>query len=106
MTKGPKYRLPTQIDFKTCRDQIETSLQDFSIKWCRRENADSKALDPWLKDIFRIIDIRIKFYMSNNHLLPPKPRLNFKFIKKELKHLHSKYVFVPADKASNNVIIV
>ena len=59
-----------------------------------------------IKNVLKVINIRIEFYKSNCHLLPPKPKLNLRHVKNELQNLHSKYVFVPADKASNNVIII
>jgi hypothetical protein len=106
LTKGPKFRLPSTIDFNSCRVQIAEALQNFSIKWCRREHADLNALSDWKKRIFDIIDKRITFYSSNGHLLPPKPSISYRHLKKDFQDLHSKYVFVPADKASNNVIII
>ena len=27
--KGPKYRFPSRIDFKTCREEIASALNDF-----------------------------------------------------------------------------
>ena len=105
-TKGPKYRLPSYIDFESCRSQIAESVQDFSVKWCRREYADLDALSEWKKQIFSIIDKRIAFYKANTHLLPPKPRVTFRHLKNNIQEFHSKYVLVPADKAANNVIIV
>lgn len=106
LSKGPKYRLPNNIDFNSCRVEIANALHDFSTKWCRREEADGKVLSDWIKNIFKIIDIRVKFYTSNPHLLPSKPRLSFRFLKSKLQDFHSKFVFVPADKASNNIIII
>lgn len=106
LTKGPKYRLPTTIDFEACRTQIAEALQLFSVKWCRREHTEEGALSNWKKNIFEIIDTRIKFYNSNTHLLPPSPRFTYRHLKNEIKSFHAKFVLVPADKASNNVIII
>ena len=106
LTKGPKYRIPHSIDFESCRVKIAEALQDFGSKWCRRERAEMNALSDWKKSIFEIIEKRISFYKDNNHLLPPRPKSAFRHLKKELQKFHSKFVLVPADKASNNVIIV
>ena len=106
LTKGPKYRIPSLINFEKCREHIAEALQNFSDKWCRREHAEVNALSNWKKLVFSIIDKRISFYNSNEHLLPPKPRFSCRHLKKGLQDFHSKYVFVPADKASNNVIII
>ncbi len=106
LTKGPKYRLPSDIDFNACRLQIAKALQDFTSRWCRREQAEENALSEWIKQIFKIMDTRINFYSSHPDLLPPKPRISFRYLKSKLQDFHSKYVFVPADKASNNIIII
>ena len=37
ISKGPKYRFPSRIDFKKCREEIESVLNDFGNRWCKRE---------------------------------------------------------------------
>ena len=39
-------------------------------------------------------------------LLPPKPNLSFRYLKQGIQEFHRKYVLAPADKASNNVVVV
>ena len=104
--KGPKYRFPSKIDFNACRGQIAESIETFCVKWCRRENANPNSLTLWKRNIFNIIDTRIKFYNTNEHLLPPKPKYSLRHLKKGIQDFHSKFVLVPADKASNNIIII
>ena len=106
VAKGPKYRLPKDIDFEVCRKDIAESLANFSDKWCKRENAEGVSLSAWKKKIFEIIDLRIKFYSTNTHLLPKKSKFKLPLIKRKLKDLHAKFVLVPADKAANNIIFV
>ena len=65
--------MPSLIDFESCRVHIAEALQNFSIKWCKREHGEPNALSDWKKQIFDIVDKRMAFYSSNNHLLPPKP---------------------------------
>ena len=38
ISKGPKYRFPSNIDLPKCRKQIVASLKDFRNRWCRQEN--------------------------------------------------------------------
>ena len=33
ISKGPKYRFPSNIDFFNCRREIAASLNDFSNRW-------------------------------------------------------------------------
>ena len=105
-SKGPKYRMPSYIDFDVCRKHMAESLEEFSVKWCRRENAEPSALSAWKKSILTIIDTRVKFYQQNTHLLPPKPRFTIRNLKAVISNFHSKFVLVPADKAANNIVIV
>ena len=106
ISKGPKYRFPSNIDFSKCRREIAATLNDFSNRWCKRENVEPDALKKWKINIFKIIDTRISFYSRNTHLLPPKPKSSFCHLKRGSQDFHMNYVLVPADKAANNVVVV
>ena len=41
--KGPKYRFPVPIDFKSCHEEISGALQEFCNRWCKREHVESNA---------------------------------------------------------------
>ena len=56
--------------------------------------------------MFKIIDERVLFYSNNLDLLPPKPKLSFRYLKQGIQEFHRKYVLIPADKAANNVVVV
>ena len=77
ISKGPKYRFPSNIDFSKCRKEIAASLNDFSNRWCKRENVEPDTLKEWKINIFKIIDTRILFYARNTHLSPHKPKSSF-----------------------------
>ena len=72
----------------------------------KRESANVEALSSWKRAIFDIIDLRINFYKANTSLLPRKPKHTLRHLKKSIQEFHSKFAFVPADKASNNIILV
>ena len=57
--KGPKYRLPSRIDFTKCRSIVEEALQSYCKRWCKKENVGVHALNDWKNEFLRIIDIRI-----------------------------------------------
>ena len=107
-SKGPKYRLPSQIDFNKCREEIAVALNEFCKRWCRREHVGCNALNSWKISIFYIIEKRISFYTNNPDLLPPKPisKLPFRHPKQGIQQFNEKCVWAPADKASNNAIVV
>ena len=54
---------------------------------------------------FKIIDERVLFYSNNLDLLPPKPKLSFRYLKQGIQKFHRKYVLATADKAANNVVV-
>ena len=106
ISKGPKYRFPSNIDFPKCRREIAASSNDFSNRWCKRENVKPDALKEWKINILKIIDTRFSFYSRNSHLLPLKPKSFFRHLKQGIQDFHMNYALVPADKAANNVVVV
>ena len=64
------------------------------------------ALIDWKNDFLRIIDIRIDNFTKHPHLFKQPSSRSVKSLKKKMEKLHRKYVFAPADKAANNVIII
>ena len=65
-------------------------------------------MNNWKLKIFKIIDERVLFYSNNLDLglLPPKPKISFRYLKQGIQEFHRKYVLAPADKAANNVVVV
>ena len=61
--------------------EIAASFNDFSNRWCNRENVEPDALKEWKINIFKIIDTCISFYSRDTHLLPPKPKSSFPHLK-------------------------
>ena len=47
ISKGPKYRFPSNIDFPKCRREIAAFLNDFSNRWCKRRHVEPDALKEW-----------------------------------------------------------
>ena len=39
-------------------------------------------------------------------MLPRKPKISYGYLKSGIEEFHRKYVLVPADKATNNVVVV
>ena len=104
--KGPKYRLPSSIDFTKCRDIVEDALQTYCKRWSKKEGIGVHALNDWKNEFLRIIDIRIDHLTKHPHLYKQPPSRSVKSLKKKMEKLHRKYVFAPADKAASNVIII
>ena len=106
ISKGPKYRFPSPIDFNKCREDIAVALNEFCKRWCQRQHVECNALNSWNISIFNIIEKHISFYSKNLNLLQPKPKRSFQHLKQCFQQFHEKFVLAPADKASNNAIVV
>ena len=70
ISKGPKYRFPSNIDFPNCRREIAASLNDFSNRWCKRENVEHDALR---ERKLKLLIIVISLYFRNIHIYTPPP---------------------------------
>ena len=44
ISKSPKYRFPSNIDFSKCHREVAASLNDFSNRWCKWVNVEPDAL--------------------------------------------------------------
>ena len=44
ISKGPKYRFPSYVDFPKCHREIAASLNDSSNRWCKRKHDEPDAL--------------------------------------------------------------
>ena len=86
--------------------KIAVALNEFCMRWYRREHVECNALNSWKISIFNIIEKHISFYSKNINLLPPKPKLSFRHLKQGIQIFHEKFVLAQADKASNNAIVV
>ena len=67
VSKGPKYRFPSYINFDKCREGIASALNDFGNRWCKREGVEDTALKEWKRSIFTLVDKRIKFYSQDTN---------------------------------------
>ena len=104
--KGPKYRLPSRIDFTKCRSIVEEALQTYCKRWYKKEGIGVHALNDLKDEFLRIVDIRIDNFTTHPHLYKQPPSRSVKALKRKMEKLHSKYIFAHADKAANNVIII
>ena len=93
VSKGPKYRFPSYIDFSRCREEIASAFNEFGNRMCKREGVECDALKEWILSIFNIVDRRIKLYSQKTNLLPPTPKTSFRLLRQGIQELHRKYVW-------------
>ena len=106
ISKGPKYREPTKIDFVLARLTIISGVEDFLEALATKHKVDVSTFDDWKTGLIRCIDSKIERVMCSFVKKDVYPVLEDKSVRNFLKDLHDKFVFVPIDKASNNIAIV
>ena len=70
------------------------------------DGANEKMLSVMLLIVYMFNIIEKKFNSSNLNLLPPKPKLSFRHLKKGIQRFHETFVLASADKAGNNSVVV
>ena len=86
--------------------KIAASLNEYCNRWCQREHVEGNGLKDWKLNIFEIIDRRISSYSHNTNMLLRKPKISYRYLKLGIEEFHSKFVLVPADKATNNIVVI
>ena len=106
--EGPKYLIPSNIDFNKCREKTAAALNEFHNRWCtsKREYVEHAALKEWIQSILRIVSHSISFYCQNTNLFPPKPKTSLHHLKLGIQDFHRKYVLDTAGKAAKPVVVV
>ena len=81
------------------------AVDQYALQWAKREIVELSVLSSWKEMVKKQIEERIS-KLKLNFKQPTGKVLQNADVKACLSDLHSKYVFVPADKAPNNVIII
>ena len=105
-SKGPNYREAKAFNLKKCKESIGSSLDDTILKLAEKYKLDISLFTNWRNKVLSKIDIRITTLRSKITPQATKPVLKDPTAKAYLDELHTKFVIVPIDKASNNVAIV
>ena len=73
VSKGPKYRFPSYINFDKCREEIACALNDLRNRWCKREGVEDGALKVslrlWINVLSFIHKILIFYLLNPNRIL-------------------------------------
>ena len=105
IAKGPKYREPCKVDWDKNLSLLCEAVDQYALQWAKREIVELSVLSSWQEMVKGQIEERIS-KLKLNFKQPTGKVLQNADVKACLSDLHSKYVFVPADKAPNNVIII
>ena len=105
VTKGPKYREPSRVNWKATETMFLESTDIYAKNWSKREQVELKYLSEWKDQLKELVTDCISDL--KRHFKSPKCKdLDQSDVKDILHKLHANDVLVSADKAANNVIIV
>ena len=108
ISHGPKFREPQHINWKHNFKIIMDAVEDYARRWIKREvdqDPELESLSDWVRTIRSLVQGRIH-KLKNCVNSRPKSVFKDQEAVKCLSSLHDKYVVVPADKASNNIVFV
>ena len=81
-------------------------VNNYRDTWATREGVDPCTLNEWAGTVKLLIENNINRFKSREHKTKKRQVLKDTRCRTALQELHNEYVLVPADKASNNIIIV
>ena len=104
MRKGAKYRLKPTVSKDKLTKTIESALIKLQGKLARKYKVVKEEFELWMKAIMDKVRSRVKSLSSSQ--LESNDVFRNKEVQKYIEHLHSRFVIVPVDKASNNFAII
>ena len=104
--KGPNYREPKFVNYNKCLISIQTALDTTALSLKDKYNLPENSLDSWKNSIINKVKERIDVLKTKHVPQTTKPVLKDPVVVEYLQTIHSNYVLVPVDKASNNVAII
>ena len=114
IAKGPKYREPCKVNWDKNLSLLCEAVGQHALQWAKLEIVElsvlsswkeMKALSSWKEMVKGQIEERIS-KLKQNFKQPTCKVLQNADVKACLSDKHNKYVFVPADKAPKNIIII
>jgi hypothetical protein len=106
LKQGPNYREQnSKTNFSQILKNVKSGIKECIEVWTKKENAPIESLAEWKAKLLTKVNAKldkIKKYPRKVPLEVLKDPSNVK----DLEELHSKYIFVPVDKASNNVSLI
>ena len=104
MSKGAKFRLTSSISKSKLLHFVKEALIQLMGKLSKKTKLKKEVFEMWFDHIWAQIKARCKFIQESdlvsNDIFEDTSVINY------LKELHSKFIIVPVDKASNNFAII
>ena len=106
LMKGPKYREQNDINWSKNEELCFKAINEYRVNWARRENVDIRVLADWEHEVRTRIKQRILYLRKKHRMIRKRQVLKDNKHSKYIKDFHEQYVLVPADKATNNIIVI
>ena len=81
------------------------SVEEYARRWAKKEDVKVDTLSEWVKSVMSLVNRRVSVLsrtMSRRH----QSVFDDPDVAAELAEIHEKFVVVPADKASDNIVFV
>ena len=81
------------------------SVEKYARRWAKKEDVEVDTLSEWVKSVMSFVNRRVSVLsrtMSRRH----ESLFDDQDVAAESAEMHEKFVVVPADKASNNIVFV
>ena len=106
ISKGPNYREPRNINWNKCKSSIEKGVDSFISNTLEKYDLDANDFLSWKDDVLSKVDGKISSLKRRHKYHKVKPILKRPEVIEYLETLHSRFVLVPIDKASNNIAFI
>jgi len=106
ISKGPSFREPQKVNFDDARSIILDGVDSFIKTLSGVKKIPQSSFSPWKEEIVKKIDCNLVIAKRKFKSSDPLSVLRDTKAKKALALLHNKFVFVPIDKASNNIALI
>ena len=80
------------------------SVEEYARRWTKNDDVEVDTLSEWVKLVMSLVNRRVSVSrtMSRRH----ESVFDDQDVAAELAEIHEKFVVVPANKASNNIVFV
>ena len=104
--KGPKYREQNNINWRKNEELCFKAITEYRVNWARREHVDIRVLADWEHEVRIHVKQRILYFRKKHQMSRKQQILKDNKHRKYVNDFLEQYVLVPADKATNNIIVV
>ena len=106
LSKGPKYRETTTLNFGKCKEVIVNGIRECVSKLSAKYAIEITIFDDWVQTISHLVDNKIELLENRIEIVEHNSLFENFTSKKCLEELQHHYIMVPIDKASNNIAFI